>query len=197
MTINEKGLTYSIKEKTTKCDTLSTKEREEQERSKIKKIFFLGIYRKTLGSIKATCEEVDIHRATFYRWMEEDENFRKDIDKAYKEKLDDVEQRLNEKIIEGDATMIRYFLDRKHPDYRPRSVTEVIAGTRTLEDLFDEYKNKDEGTPEQQNTDRKITEDPKQEGTASAVQVQHSAGVLLDEKDTPKPDTESTPKGDK
>ncbi len=195
--INEKGLTYNIKENDTKCHTFDNQKKEEQERTKIKKKFFLEIYRKLLGSIKATCEKVDIERRTFYRWMEEDEDFRKDIGEAYKEKLDDVEQALNKKIIEGDATMIRYFLDRKHPDYRPRSITEVIAGTRTLEDLFDEYKNKDEGTTEQQNTDRKAIEDPKQEGTASAVQVQHSTGVLLDEKDTPKSDIESTPKGDK
>ena len=70
----EKGMEYVVK---TSANTEVKKdlgndterhEKDEQERTKIKKEYFLVIYRKLLGSVQATCDKVDIERKTFYRW---------------------------------------------------------------------------------------------------------------------------------
>ena len=44
--------------------------------------------------------------------------------------------------IKHDGPSVRYFLDRKHPEFKPHSVTEVVTGTRTLEDILDEAEKK-------------------------------------------------------
>jgi hypothetical protein len=89
-----------------------------------------------------------------------------------------------------------WFLERKRKaEFSKREETITYTGERTLEDLLDDFKN--ETTPGQQNTDSKAVQDQDKEGPASTVPAEHSAELLLAEKDQKKPDIESPAKGDK
>jgi len=178
-------------------------EKTEQTRTRIKKTLFLEIYRKTLGSVKATCEKVEIVRETFYDWMRNDQRFQMNIRNAWREKLEDVEQQLNLKILAGDASLIRYFLDRRHPLYKPKVKIEgPKPGERSMEDIFDEADWQNDNKEYDEETQQPIS-DPakllakKQEGGNGAVQTEHSPVVLLEKEDKKEPNPKSPAKGNK
>ena len=177
------------------------------------KIIFLNYWEKSMGVVSATCEKVEIHRDTFYDWMKNDPVFNKKINELIDKRNTIAEDLLWGKItINKDSQCIRYYLDRKHPSYKPKMVSEVIAGDITYEDLVDEHKkkiaiaqkeyddkqkqSKTEG-PDKQGTDTDKPNDTKQEGGASAIPDEHSPGVLLEKEDAPKPVIESEAKGTK
>lgn len=115
-------------------------EKKEQERTRIKKLLFLGIYKKTLGSIKATCQKADISRDTFYDWFAQDQEFHKEVRSAWTEKLEDVEEELNKLILSGDGASVRYWLDRRHPLYMPRvKVDGPKQGEMSMEEDIDRF----------------------------------------------------------
>ncbi|HUT96345.1 MAG TPA: hypothetical protein VMW82_02135 [Candidatus Paceibacterota bacterium] len=78
--------------------------------------------------IKVACERVSVSRATFYRWQEEDDEFRKAIDIATIEgKLlinDMSEFQLLSLIQEKSPSAIRYWLENHHPDYMKKGKLE-------------------------------------------------------------------------
>jgi len=78
--------------------------------------------------IKVACERVGISRATFYRWQEEDDEFRKAVDIATIEgKLlinDMSEFQLLALIQEKNPSAIKYWLENHHPDYMKKSKLE-------------------------------------------------------------------------
>ncbi len=178
-------------------------EKKEQERTTIKKELVLTIYGQTLGSVKATCEKAEIGRAQFYIWIKEDPEFNKRIKGAWKQKLEDVEQQLNKAILAGDVSAVKYFLDRRHPFYKPRVTLEgAIAGEKSAEDIFDDAEWLDdnkiyEATFEQHNSNTIDAPNSGQERTISAVQTDKGSDVLLEQKDSKKSYSESAPKGDK
>jgi len=180
-------------------------ERVEQERTTVKKGLFLEWYEKFM-TISATCKKIDISEIQVRRWKVADKEFAQkiiDIDLMCNEKAVDV---LKGKVyIEHDGPSIRYYLDRKHPDFKPRSITEVVAPTTTMKQLVDEInKNLNQnnaGDSKQPKTDNEPgdhpvnIEDKKQEGGVSALPPKSCAEILLGKKDEKKLDTESAPKG--
>jgi len=187
------------------------KKHREQERTKIKKKMFLEYWAKSRGVISAVCEKIEISRETFRQWRENDNQFAKNLERIINQRNDDVEDMLLGKIfIDKDGASIRYYLDRKHPLYKPKMINEVIAGNRTYEDLVDdqkalikkaqkEYDDKHKKTnePNKQGSDRGNAKDTKQEGDSGAVPVKHSPKVLLGQENAPKPDIKSETKGNK
>ncbi|MDD5759888.1 MAG: hypothetical protein PHI06_12495 [Desulfobulbaceae bacterium] len=118
--------------------------KQEQGRTREKKQVFIGIFKRTLGSIKASCEKTGIDRATYYRWLK-DPVFEAEVKQAWQERLEDVEQIANNLILAGNPAMVRHFLDRRHPDYMPRAKVEgpkpgeqsfeqVLAGIDIIDD---------------------------------------------------------------
>lgn len=177
------------------------KEKVEQERTTVKKKLFLEVWRKTLGSVKATCEKVGITRETYYQWFEKDVIFRDNIRDSWKQKLEDVEQQLNSKILEGDASLIRYFLDRRHPLYKPKVKVEgPKPGELSAEDDIDDFfkiNNYDDETKDEPGLHRAETSDQKQEGTVSDIQSEQGTAVLLAKENPKEPDPQSPTKGTK
>jgi len=109
-------------------------------------------------------------------------------------------------MIEKDGPSVRYWLDRKHPEFKPSSITEIIAGERTIEDLiaeadakveeqqklYDEQHNKSKAKQiDESKADILIIEDKKQEGIASTIHTKQSAEVLSGKDDQKKPNTKS------
>ena len=180
-------------------------DKKEQERTRVKKELFLNIFAKTLGSVTASCDKIGIERKTYYRWRNDDENFAMAINNCWARKLDDVEQQLNKKILSGDTSAIRYFLDRRHPSYMPKlKVITPNEGERSMESILkdcewadnnEQYEIKTED--EQDIDDPKLLQNKEQEGTNGIVQTERSADVLLDEKKKEEPSTESKTEGDK
>lgn len=174
----------------------------EQERTRIGKKMFLEMLPKHKGIISLVCEKMDIARVTYYDWRNSDPEFAKKVDASFVDLNDRVEDMLMIKIFkQGDGSSIRYFLDRKNPNYKPKVKVETqIIGDKTLEDLLDADNNtnekQDHGQENTQGVDRGTNQDQKQEGGTSTVQVHESTGVLLEQEDEKKPDSQSEAKGD-
>lgn len=183
-------------------------ERVEQERTRVKKALFLEYYEKMM-TISATCRKIDISDMQVRRWRAEDKEFAQkiiDIDLNLNEAAVDV---LKGKVfIEHDGPSIRYYLDRKHPEFKPRSVTELVTPTKSMKQMIDEAeeelnKQKNAGTNQQQTSINESgnnpvnIEDKKQEGGAGAVLPKSCAEILLGAKDEKKSDTQSQAEGNK
>jgi ACT domain-containing protein len=205
--LTEKSGNVENTEKVTESDINDTKlkaEREEQERTRIKKGLFLEYFEKGMGEIKMACEKTGIVRNTFYKWRNEDPEFAKKLADIKIQALDDAEGMLMRLVRAGNPRAITYFLDRQHIKYKPHSVTEVVTGTRTLEDILDEAEAKlkekknargiGTGT---ENPAGGVPENKGQEGGHGAVPTQQGPAVLLGKKDEEEHHTESPTKGNK
>ncbi len=201
----------------TKCDQSGTfitedkekqkedeeRKKEEQERTRIKKLLFLEYLEKTSGVIVAVCRKVDISKMTFYRWRETDKEFDSAVRKITSNRLNDAEDLLFEKVfVEKKLRAITYFLDRKHPEYKPKNLTEVVTGEKTLEDLLDEenreidlQNDREKREKDAAGTDRTESTDKKQEGDTGAVHAEPGTGVLLAKEDEKKHNNQSAAKG--
>ncbi|MFZ3032246.1 MAG: hypothetical protein WA082_04375 [Candidatus Moraniibacteriota bacterium] len=195
------------REKVTKSDTSADgviKKKEEQERTRIKKKLFLEVFGKTLGAVSATCEKVGIERNTFYNWKKDDPAFLFELKERERNMLEDVEQVLKKLILKEEGASVRYFLDRRHPLYRPRvKVDGPVAGDKSLEEELDEMEFDDDskyGENKEKNDgvgiDRDQNQAPEQAGSNSAVQIEPGAGVLLAKEDATKRDSEGPAEGD-
>jgi hypothetical protein len=179
----------------------------------IKKKLCLQIREKSSGVVSVACEKTDISRATFYNWKRDDKEFDKEIERIISERNDIAEDILWGLVsLKKHSPSVHYYLDRRHPLYKPRNQTEIVTGDRTYEDLVDEQKAKIK--KEQKEYDEKHkqseagrTDEPKantgsvinkkQAGGTGAVQTKTGTEALLGEKDKEKLDTESEAKGDK
>ena len=70
-------------------------------------------FRKTRFSVSAACVACGINRATFYRWLQEDEGFREGITEVREELLDIAEEQLHRHVSEGNMTAIMFVLKTK------------------------------------------------------------------------------------
>lgn len=111
-------------------------EKKEQERTKRAKELFLEAYASNMGSITASCASAMVERSTYYTWLKVDPIFRTDVYELDQSLLGHVEDALKEQISQKDGASIRYFLDRRHPEYKPKGTLDVVHGHRTFEDLL-------------------------------------------------------------
>jgi hypothetical protein len=152
------------------------KKRKEWESTKARKKIFLGVWERTLGAVKATCDKASVPRRTFYNWMHDDPEFAEAINGHYREMLEDIDQAGKLKIMEGDSAMIRFYLERLHPAFKPKVKFEggPAVGEVSLEQEYDQINwandNKFYGNNIQQlNRNPEPVENPKQTGIIGAV----------------------------
>lgn len=73
-------------------------------------------------TIKAVCQKLGLSRQTVYRWIHEDEQFKKDLFSARKQAIEDMndecENRVLQKIKNDDSGMIKFWLRYHHEDYK-------------------------------------------------------------------------------
>lgn len=188
--------------------------KKDQERTRINKQLFLEMLPQCRGIIRMTCAKIGIGERTYYDWRDNDPEFNEKVAKQYAHLKEEIRDVLLKKIlVEADGPSVRYWLDRKDPEFMPKAKTEVITGSRTLEDLLDEDEenlNKENGesnstnedrTPKEEKersetTDRGTIQDKKQEGGTDTVQVQQGSAVLLEKENEKKPDSQSETKRD-
>jgi hypothetical protein len=174
-----KGAAYALK---------LTEAQTQELRTRIMKERFLAEIAENLGVIKYTCEKVGIERTTYYKWMKLDPEFAEAVRSVEAKKNDKVEDVLMAQIRAGDGPATRFYLERKHPEYRLRTETKVITGSKTLEDLLKEDANK-------RTTDTGATEDQGQAGAVGAVPFQRGTAILLAKENPAQSDTQSAAEG--
>ena len=86
----------------------STTERTEHNKKEI-----LEALEKTLGNVTTACKMVGIGRTTFYDWMNNDEEFKKEVDDIQNVTLDYVEGKLINQIRQDNVTSIIFYLKTK------------------------------------------------------------------------------------
>ena len=87
------------------------------------------------------CQRAGIPRATFYRWLIDDEKFKQDIEKAqfsgYENINDLAESKIIASIKDGAQKSARYWLENHHPKYKYKTkskekkidpVEEILIG---------------------------------------------------------------------
>lgn len=125
----------------------ATKERQDQDRTRLHKQAFLEAFPKNLGLVKKTCDAIGVQDSTFYRWKDADPEFAAAIKAARVHFDQQVEDVLFEKMFaEKDGPSLRFFMERRMPAYKAKQITEIVSGTRTLEDILDEAEARAELT---------------------------------------------------
>lgn len=83
---------------------------------RMKKASFVEVLTTALYNINYACKQVGIQRRTYYRWLEDDSEFKRacnEIDESIK---DEVETFLQKKIQEGDTASTIFYLKTKAKD---------------------------------------------------------------------------------
>lgn len=97
---------------------------------------------RSLPIILVAAEKSGLSRQTIYRWRNEDEEFRKEMDKAMKEGEEFVndmsESQLLAMIKEKNWPAISFWLKHHHPKYKTR--IEVEGTVSTIQELSPEQK---------------------------------------------------------
>ncbi|CAN5749614.1 hypothetical protein BH11PAT2_BH11PAT2_01540 [soil metagenome] len=123
-------------------------ERQEQERTAIKKALFLETLERSSYRISAAAQHIDIARSTYYHWRNSDPKFKKDVDQMLKQRGMIMRDLIMTKALDGDLRAMMY-LDKKfnkdtnpnkkdvHIHYHMDKKDELVP-QRTLEDLIDD-----------------------------------------------------------
>ena len=82
-------------------------------RTVTKKEAFLQALKNNLCNITDACKSANIHRRTYYSWIEKDEEFKEECECVEESLLDLAETKLLENIRNNDNTAIIFFLKTK------------------------------------------------------------------------------------
>ncbi len=97
---------------------------------------------KKMPIVRAACEKMGVSRATYYRWLQDDQEFREAAETALqggKDEVNDVaEAQLIKAIQSGNMTGIIYWLKNHHIDYNSK-----LAQKQLLQKRSDVLNNKE------------------------------------------------------
>jgi len=79
----------------------------------IKKEAVLQALEKTLGVVTTAVKSVGVARSTFYKWLNEDEDFRKSVQEIENIALDFAESQLHKQIGDGNTSATIFYLKTK------------------------------------------------------------------------------------
>ena len=100
----------------------------------IKKESILDALEKSLGVVTVACKTADIPRSTYYKWLNEDENFAKAVKDIENIALDFGESQLHKQIGEGNTSATIFFLKTKGKKrgYVERNELDLISGDEPI-----------------------------------------------------------------
>jgi hypothetical protein len=91
------------------------------------------------GNVYVACMKTNIHRSSFYRWKEEDKEFKKRADKSERigrmNNCDIAELSLMMRVKEKDLGAIKYLLGHNHPVYKPKRTDKGVTNVFHKRDL--------------------------------------------------------------
>jgi len=98
---------------------------------------------KSLGVVTSACKIVDCNRSTFYKYYNNDQDFRASVDELQNLTLDFAESQLHKQIKEGNTTATIFYLKTKGKKrgYVERKEVEMTAQVSTSK-ISDEAKKK-------------------------------------------------------
>jgi hypothetical protein len=82
-------------------------------KSDISKKAMIEALEKSLGVVTSACRSVGISRQTHYRWLEEDEEYKQQVDELANVALDYAETKLHNQITKENPTAIIFYLKTK------------------------------------------------------------------------------------
>jgi hypothetical protein len=99
---------------------------------------------KNLGLVATTCREMGISRETYYRWINEDPEFKEECEEANEISIDTVIRSLYREILKGNITAIIYYLNKKghtrgYKDKGGREIVDIRKKCNTLEEINESY----------------------------------------------------------
>ena len=99
-----------------------------------KKEALLKALEKNLGVVTTACKQVEVSRATFYRWLNEDSEFNKQVTSIQDVALDFAESRLFEQIQDGSTAATIFYLKTKgkRRGYVERQELEHTGGEKPV-----------------------------------------------------------------
>jgi len=100
----------------------------------IKKEAMLSALEKSLGVVTVACKQADIHRSTYYKWFNEDEEFAKAVKDIENIALDFGESQLHKQIGDGNTSATIFFLKTKGKKrgYVERSELDLSSGDEPI-----------------------------------------------------------------
>jgi hypothetical protein len=79
----------------------------------IKKESLLKALEQSLGVVTVACKNADIPRSTYYKWLNEDKDFAKQVEDIANIAVDFAETKLHEQIQDGNTTATIFYLKTK------------------------------------------------------------------------------------
>ena len=112
-------------------------------KSNILKGNLLEALEKSLGVVTTACKIVDCNRSTFYKYYNNDSEFRESVDELQNLTLDFAESQLHKQIKEGNTTATIFYLKTKgkRRGYIERKEVEMTAEVSTSK-LSDDARKK-------------------------------------------------------
>lgn len=112
-------------------------------KSNILKSNLIEALERSLGVVTTACKIVDCNRSTFYKYYNNDPEFKSKVDELQNMTLDFVESQLHEQIKDGNTTATIFYLKTKGKNrgYIERREVEMTANVSTTK-LSPEAKKK-------------------------------------------------------
>lgn len=140
----------------------SEKEREDQERTRIKKKLFFEHYERNKGVIELICKDIEIDRKTYYNWRDNDPVFVENLEKLKENLNDEVEDILMGLVkVKRDPSCVKFWLERRNPKYRMKQEIGGLGGMPLPPIQVEIVEPKNANTDTQKHTgDNSISKEP-------------------------------------
>lgn len=100
---------------------------------------------KTLGIVTSACKQVGISRMTHYRWIEEDEEYRRNVEDISEVAIDFVESQLFKQIRNDNPTSTIFYLKTKGKQRGYVERTELVHDIGVESTIVEWTKAENEG----------------------------------------------------
>jgi len=100
----------------------------------IKKESIIAALEKSLGVVTVACKQADVPRSTYYKWLNEDEEFAKAVKDIENIALDFGESQLHKQIGDGNTSATIFFLKTKGKKrgYVERNEVDLTSGDKPI-----------------------------------------------------------------
>ena len=100
----------------------------------IKKESLLKALENSLGVVTIACKSADIPRSTYYKWLKEDEEFKKCVKDIENVALDFAESQLHKQIKDNSTSATIFYLKTKGKNrgYIEKSELDITSGGKAL-----------------------------------------------------------------
>ncbi len=103
----------------------------------IKKESLLKALEQSLGVVTVACKKVDIPRSTYYKWLKDDKEFKKEVQQIENVALDFAESQLHKQIADNSTAATIFFLKTKGKTrgYTEKSEIDITSGGQSITDI--------------------------------------------------------------